>query len=448
MSNYRTPEWRWAAPGNRHPLGRRTAAGMLGLLSLVAMLPADGIAATAGTDLEMEISALKQRLQRLEAAYRQYRASTSNMPDPTDRELGMLRGKGTAASDPAEPAAATAREDASGTTGVAQGSIKKRPDASKSAQAVYQEQHALFERKFTFEPGLSYAYSDRNQISLNGFLALDAIFLGSVSVDKVKSHNFTLDLTGRYGLTPNTQVDLNIPYLYRYTVYESAGQGSVGTQYSSGSAYLSPRFRVGDINGGVYYRLLTESESRPDLVWNFRVKAPTGSSPYGIKTIRPQSTNSSLNYPEELPSGTGTWAVSTGLSLVKTTDPAILFANLGYFYNLSRHFDDISSNPGQVVPGSIKLGDSVQYGLGMAFALNDSTSMSFGYTQRVTFLSRTKIDGQSWQDVSGSEGNAAILNIGATHAISNRGSLVFGIGIGLTNDAPDIQVSAKLPYQF
>lgn len=447
MSDYRTPVSFRTMPGIRPSAVRRTAGRLLGLACLAVLLPAEGIAAPAvDDDLELEINVLKQRLQHLEAAYRKFRAATPGLPAPTDRELGHLRGKGPAPDKAVPAAATTAQPEAPADT--AGDDIKKRPDASKSAQAVYQEQHALFERKFTFEPGLSYAYSDRNQINLNGFLALDAIFLGSVSVDKVKSHNLTLDLTGRYGLTPNIQMDFNIPYLYRYTVYESAGQGSVGTQYSSGSSYLNPRFRIGDVNAGVYYRLLTETESRPDIVWNFRVKAPTGSSPYGIKTIRPQSTNSSLNYPETLPSGTGTWAYSTGLSLVKTTDPAILFANLGYFYNQPQHFNDISSNPGQVVPGSVKLGDSLQYGLGMAFALNDTTSMSFGYTQRVTFLSRTKIDGQSWQDVSGSEGNAAILNIGATHAISNRASLVFGLGIGLTNDAPDIQVSAKLPYQF
>ncbi len=37
------------------------------------------------------------------------------------------------------------------------------------------------------------------------------------------------------------------------------------------------------MSAGVYYRLFEETEDNPDTVVSFRVKAPTGKDPYGIK---------------------------------------------------------------------------------------------------------------------------------------------------------------------
>ncbi|WP_230370715.1 hypothetical protein [Paludibacterium denitrificans] len=67
----------------------------------------------------------------------------------------------------------------------------------------------------------------------------------------------------------------------------------------------------------------------PDIVWSLHAKAPTGSNPYGIKLI-PSAGNDNLSVPERLPTGNGVWAYSTGLSFVKTVDPAVLFASVGY----------------------------------------------------------------------------------------------------------------------
>lgn len=323
--------------------------------------------------------------------------------------------------------------------------VVKEAPASRSARTVVQEQHTLFERKFTLEPGFTYTAFDRNQLVLNGFLALDAIFLGNISVDEVEAQILTLDLTGRYGITDRSQLDFNIPVLYRDTNYQSVGAGGASTSLIEENVTLNSE--IGDVSVGYYYQLFKETASRPDVVWNVRVKAPTGSDPYGIRIVDVPGSSGNLSVPEDLPSGNGVWALSSGFSFAKTVDPAIFFANINYTHNFSEDFNDISSADGRQ-PGEINLGDSISYGFGIAFALSERASMSFGYSQQFTQKSEQKLDGFSTVSIIGSDANVATMNIGATYALSDRSSWATNVGIGLNTDAPDVTFSMKFPYTF
>ena len=61
-----------------------------------------------------------------------------------------------------------------------QGEVVREARPSQSVEDVLREEHALFSDRLTIEPGISYSYSDRSQLALRGFLALDAIFLGLI----------------------------------------------------------------------------------------------------------------------------------------------------------------------------------------------------------------------------------------------------------------------------
>jgi len=173
-----------------------------------------------------------------------------------------------------------------------------------------------------------------------------------------------------------------------------------------------------------------------------RLKAPTGKDPYGIK-FRTVPDNNNLSAPDDLPTGNGVWTLSTGLTFVKTVDPAILFANIGYAHNFTRGFSDISGDPNLKISGEIDLGDSYQIGGGLAFALNDRMSFSTSYAHRFTQKSRIKQDGQSWVSVVGSDSSSGLLNFGVTYAMTDRLSMVTNVGLGVTPDAPDVSVGIK-----
>ena len=328
----------------------------------------------------------------------------------------------------------------------------QREDAaerSKSAQAVYQEQQGvLFGTRYSMEVGLSYARYDRKQLVLSGFLALDSILLGNINVDNVESDILSLNVLGRVGLSPRFQMDLNLPFLYRLSTYQSIGAGGSTSASSEAQITMDPDIQLGDVSLGLYYQLHKEDRDWPDTVWNVRVRAPTGSDPYGIKNYQPDPNNNNLIIPREIASGSGVWGISSGLSFIKTVDPVILFWNFDLGYSFEESFDDISSDAKTVTPGDIKLGNSFQYGFGTAFAFNEKTSLSISFSNRLLQKSKTRARGGNWSTVVGSDANIASLNMGLTYSRNGKSSVVVNLSAGLTQDAPDFQVGIKFPYSF
>ncbi len=336
---------------------------------------------------------------------------------------------------------------APGTTGSSYGqALTADAEPAQSVSNLYDEASGFFGGgKFSFETGVTYTHYDTRALVLNGFLALDSIFLGSINLDRVKADNWTLDMTARYNLAQRWQFDINVPVVYRESTYSSGGAGGAGASTSDETVTRDPE--IGDVNVGVAYKFLDEDETWPDAVATLRIKAPTGKDPYGIK-LRQVEGNDNLSVPESLPTGNGVWSITPGISLVKTFDPAVLFGSLSYTYNMEDSFSDISPQVNSKVPGDVKLGDSWQIGGGIAFALNEKMSMSFSVSDQFARKSKIKPDGGDWQSISNSDYNAANFNIGMTFAATDNLTIVPNLAIGLTDDAPDFSFSLKFPYYF
>lgn len=325
-------------------------------------------------------------------------------------------------------------------------SLKDDSAPAQSVSNLYDEASGFFGNgRFSLETGVTYARYDARQLTLNGFLALDSIFLGDINLDRIKSDNWTVDLTGRYNFNNRWQFDVNVPLVYRESTYQSGGAGNSSTMTSEESVKRDPA--IGDVNFGIAYKFLDESASLPDAVATLRIKAPTGNEPFGIKLVKSQA-NNNLAVPADLPTGNGVWSITPGISLVKTFDPAVLFASLAYTHNIEGAFSDISSTANIKVPGSVKLGDSFQVGAGVAFALNEKMSMSFSVSDLVQSKSKLKFKGQDWQSVVSSDANAGYFNVGMTIAATENLTIVPNLSIGLTEDAPDFTFSIKFPYYF
>ncbi|WOE76888.1 hypothetical protein RZO07_16220 [Pseudomonas protegens] len=325
-------------------------------------------------------------------------------------------------------------------------SLKDDSAPAQSVSNLYDEASGFFGGgKFSVETGLTYARYDARQLTVNGFLALDSIFLGNINLDRIKSDTWTLDLTARYNLNNRWQFDINAPVVYRESTFQSGGGGGAGTQTTEESVTRDPT--LGDVNFGVAYKFLDESEFWPDAVATLRVKAPTGKEPFGIKLVQ-SAGNNNLYVPESLPTGNGVWSVTPGISLVKTFDPAVLFGTLAYTHNLEESFDDISSTVGSKTPGKVRLGDSFQIGAGVAFALNEKMSMSFSVSDLIQRKSKLKPDGGDWQSVVSSDANAGYFNVGMTIAATDNLTIVPNLSIGMTEDAPAFTFSLKFPYYF
>jgi hypothetical protein len=322
--------------------------------------------------------------------------------------------------------------------------IRREPARALSVDAVVGREQGFFGDRFSFELGMSYSHFDTSRLNLSGFLALDTIFLGRISIDSSSGDVFSWDASVRYGITPRLQVDVNVPALYRISVFQSGGAGGAASGLAEASVRASG---LGDISSGISYRVLAETMQFPDLVFNARVKAPTGRSPYGIGLREVPNTQGNLTVPEKLGLGSGTWGFSVGASVLKTIDPLVVFGNISYFRNLPEVMNDISETTGPQ-PGTVDQGDSYQYGAGIAFAVNERASLSFSVTQRFVEKTVLRFRGSPSQKIINSDANVASINMGATFAITEKTSFIFNVGQGLTQDTPGFSFSARVPFAF
>lgn len=427
------------------------------VVCLSALFPAMMVQAAPDAEVELlkqELQELKQRYEAqqkalavLEQRVRQVEDQPAS-PPPKRLAKSPADMKGNSQVATGTGAAAASGGAAGGGTGSSYG--QSLADDSQPAQSVsnlYDEASGFFGGgKFSFETGITYSRYDTRQLILNGFLALDSIFLGNINLDRIKADTWTLDLTGRYNFDNRWQFDLNVPVIYRESTYQSGG-GNGGASNVTTEDTVTRDPTIGDVNFGIAYKFLDESVNTPDAVVTLRVKAPTGKDPFGIK-LRQTDANSNLFVPDTLPTGNGVWSVTPGISLVKTFDPAVLFGSLSYTHNFEESFDDISSTVNVKTPGKVRIGDSFQLGAGIAFALNEKMSMSFSVSDVVQRKSKIKQDGGDWESVVSSDANAGYFNIGMTIAATDNLTIVPNLSIGMTDDAPDFQFSLKFPYYF
>lgn len=403
--------------------------------------------------LARQLEALKasyaQEVRRLRELDMQVQAMQARLSGKLPPDEGAPAAATPSATVPATaPVAATAPPSHEGYAGTAEEARQAREANTRSVADVKQQNQALFDRRFTIENSLSYSRYDRKQLTLNGFLALDAIFLGNIAIENVESDTLTYNLAARWGVSPRLTLNLDAPWIARKTVYQKGGAGgsaaAIAQEKTTGSG-------LGDVSLSANYKLFGEHGAWPETVLNLGVTAPTGRESYGIPwRVLERDDDKFIRFavPEKQPTGNGLWQASIGLSAVKTADPAIVFGNIGYTHSFQRSFDDIDSSPDTVNPGDVQLGDSYYYGLGVAFAFNERTSLSMSFSDRLSARARTRYKGMPWTKVVGSDANAATFNFGVTYALDKHTTLVTMLGIGLTPDAPDFSLTFKVPYML
>lgn len=332
------------------------------------------------------------------------------------------------------PPAASAPVTPLGTPGPQEASVK----------AAYQAQNALFQKGLTITPSVTYSYGDTRFFTLNGFMALGAIFLGNIDVARQQNTVYEPSVNLTDAVNNHEQFDLTVPVVARTSVYTSSGAQNASNMESdkvvSGGG-------IGDISAGMYYALPKKTVGGPSVIVNAHVTVPTGTSPYGVKIIQQQNGNDNISYAQTLPTGGGVWGLDFGATMIEQADPAILFGGVNFYHNFAGSFADISPDAGTIQPGAVKPGDALNLTMGTAFALNDRMSMSFSIQDTLVQSAMVRPLGQiAWNTVAGSSLNAALFNIGTTFAVNPRTTYQMLLGIGITQDAPNFQFTVRAPH--
>lgn len=281
---------------------------------------------------------------------------------------------------------------------------------------------------FVIQPSIEYTMTSTQRISVSGFTLFQAILIGKVATSKLDQKLIIPAITFRWRLS-GFQLWAQVPWLYR------ADEEVVPVKDHQEQISLDSN-HIGDVEVGVYYPLKDQTLSFPGVALTMRFKSKTGRSPYGLptKVINP-------NLPPhqtEFPTGNGHYGVSLGLNFVKITDPAVLFFNMDYFYNIPRHV----GVKGGTNYGDIDPGNSFEFSFGEVFALNENLSTSIYYNQRLTDVTT-----QNGATIVGSDVTVATFNFTLTYATGRR-TISLNTALGLTRDASDVDLLLRVPFSF
>jgi hypothetical protein len=283
----------------------------------------------------------------------------------------------------------------------------------------------------TLEPFMDYARSSVNTFTFQGNNIVAAFLIGQITAARTARDIVSTGTTIRAGLTDRFEMDAKIPFVGRQDAFTNTIPNSGGvTNTNTRNGY-----GLGDIEVGAHYQINDGQSDWPYFVGNLRYKSDTGRSPYDV----PYNDDGTASY---LPTGSGFNAVQPSITMIYPTDPAVLFANLGYTHSFGK---DINKSIAGNSIGSVDPGDTYTASVGMGVALNDRLSFTLGYAHDHVRPTITKIAGVDQRSDVLEVGSALT---GASFKVNESVSVNLSLAAGVTNDAPDAQVSVRVPVSF
>jgi hypothetical protein len=362
-----------------------TPTGCLIVLLALALLTGESRAAEPA---DQTIDELVSRIRMLEARVRTLEA----------------RAAAPAAADPAEPEVAAE----------APAGLDTDPrEQERLVRAAFQRR--LLERGgLLLAPGavdvdmsLRYLNSSSDRIVIDGFTILPVLVVGDIVSERVRHDFVEAAATARLGLPWNLQAALRVPAAYQQRRVTTA-EREEESEYD---------FDLGDIELELSHQLHRSRGRWPDLLASLRWKTDTGANPLNAS-------------PGELSLGTGYDALGASLTAVSVADPAVFFGGVSYSRNFSADSDR----------GRYRPGDSYGFDVGLALALNLATSLSFAYEHR--FTEPSALDGQ---ELPGSRLSTGIFTVGGSYSATPTTTVDVSVGIGVTEDAPDLMLQTSFP---
>ena len=202
---------------------------------------------------------------------------------------------------------------------------------------------------------------------------------------------------------------------------------------------------IGDLEFGLRYQFRRRKPTSPYLVGNLRVKSDTGSDPFEIATA--SSLSGEPQFSTELPTGSGFWSVNPSLTFIYPTDPVVFFGNVGYLWTLEDDKGTTVDDDGNILGfGIVDPGDAYRFSFGLGLGLNERSSFSISY--QLDQFTKTTIENTIDEEIAGSDVTIGRLLLGYSLRLSNGNPFNLAIGIGTTEDAPDTDITFRMPFNF
>jgi len=400
----------------------------------------------SNAELAAELAELKKALAEQRALLDQLRQQVN------EERLAAARGTGAAGAGagspqsqpqpqlpPPAPPPGAAQQPA-----LAVGQPPKRDTKPPEVAPIFESPGVLTARgKLVLEPSFQFGYSSSNRVALVGYTIIPALLIGLIDVREVKRNTSTATLSGRYGLSNRTELELRLPYIYR-------SDSTVSRELFTGTAVekvfdVSGR-GIGDVELTLRHQLNDGGFDKPFYVAGLRLKTRTGRDPFETVTdcvrrcVGENATGTGL--PLELPTGSGFYGLQPSLTWLYPSDPAVLFGSVSYLHNFQRHNLRRQVLEGEWEPlGTVKPGDVIGFNFGVGLALNEKASISFGYDH--SSIARTK---QNGVPAPGSvRTQLGTLLVGMSYRLNAKRTVNVSVGAGLTRDTPDVSITVRVP---
>lgn len=306
------------------------------------------------------------------------------------------------------------------------------------------------------EPAIDFTTTSDNRFFFQGIEILDAILIGAIEATDSDRRAVTESMALRYGVTNRLEIDGRISYLQRDdTVTGVAIDDTVAlTRNLKGSGF-------GDVEVGAHYQL-NNGRRFPYAIANIRAKAPTGRGPFEVDRTPQQGIET------ELATGSGYWTIEPSLTFILPSDPAVIFANIGYQSNLPTS-PNVNLGENALIR-RFDPGDAIRTSLGVGLSLNERLSVNFGYDQSQFFSTKTILEQQVRDQIFDADGEPVLdgdgnptfsdpywvtaetrqpsttvgsFLFGGSYAVNDRLRINLNTAFGATDEAPDMRVSLR-----
>lgn len=285
---------------------------------------------------------------------------------------------------------------------------------------------------FTIEPSLQYLYSSDNRVALVGFTIIPAITIGLIDIRRVSREAWYAALTARYGVTSRFELEAKVPYVYSQT---STITRPLATPSVTDSNFDSSGHGLGDVELAGRYQINAFRGDNMVYIGGVRVRLPTGKGLFEVNY------DPTTNLQTENPTGSGFYSVQPGISAVYPSDPAVFFGGLAYTYSFSR---DAGNGFATIKPGGV-----TDLSFGMGLALNERASFSFGFQlSRVGELTQSGDPAPGKTLTPTGSQTLGTARFGLTYAFTRQTALNLTVGIGMTNETPGLELTARVPISF
>lgn len=261
---------------------------------------------------------------------------------------------------------------------------------------------------------LEYSYYRDTQIDL----ALDdsSSTIERLRIEDNSNHNITNTFTVQYGVLDNLTLTASLPLVAKSDVIKDTTTAGLG-----------------DISFGARWEPFPLKQGRLPLILFGSLSTKTGDSPYEV------------NSTTELSTGKGYYSIGAGASTRKYIDPVVLFASFSANYGFEEtDINQMRGNDRKLT--SFDPGISGGFAFGYAYSFNYDVSMTMSYLQ--SFNTGSEYRFHTGESSEPADQSSASLSISLGVRVSPETIVNGSVGIGLTEDAPDISLGLSFPLDF